>query len=62
MTKPPIAQVLNRIARLPIHHKIAHLRALIELEPLRSIRREELIAALKPLVTRQVKKEGRLSA
>jgi hypothetical protein len=62
MTKPPIAQVLHRIARLPLHHKIAHLRALIELEPLRSIRREELIAALKPLVTRQVKKEGRLSA
>jgi hypothetical protein len=62
MTKPPIAQVLHRIARLPLPHKIAHLRALIELEPLRSIRREELIAALKPMVTRQVKKEGRLSA
>jgi hypothetical protein len=59
MTKPPIAQVLHRIARLPLHHKIAHLRALIEFEPPRSIRREELIAALKPLVTRQVKKEGR---
>lgn len=62
MNKPSIAQVLNRIARLSLHHRIDHLRKLIELEPLRSIRREELIAALKPMVTRQVKKEGRLSA
>lgn len=62
MTKPPIAQVLTRIARLPLHHKIAHLRGLIEVEPMRSIRREELIAALKPLMAKQLKKEARLSA
>jgi hypothetical protein len=62
MNKPSIAQVLHRIARLSLPHKIAHLRNLIALEPSRSIRREKLIAALKPLVTRQVKKEGRLSA
>lgn len=62
MTKPPIAQVLHRIARLPLPHKIAHLRALIAVEPARSIRREELIAALKPLLAKQLKKEARLSA
>ena len=62
MTKPPIAQVLSRIARLSLHQKIAHLRALIAVEPLRSIRREELIAALKPLMAKQLKKETRLSA
>lgn len=62
MSKPPIAQVLHRISRLPLHHKIAHLRALIEKEPLRSIRREELISALKPLLAKQLKKETRLSA
>lgn len=59
MNKPPIVQVLHRIARLPIHHKIAHLRALIQVEPPRSIRREELISALKPLMTKQVRKETR---
>lgn len=62
MTKPPIAYVLNRIARLPLHHKIAHLRALITVEPLRSTRREELIAALKPLMAKQLRKETRQSA
>lgn len=62
MTKPPIAQVLHRIARLRLHHKIAHLRALIKVEPERSIRREELIAALKLLVEKQLRKETRQSA
>lgn len=62
MTKPSIAQVLHRIARLPLHHKIAHLRALIKVEPLRSIRREELIAALKPFIAKQLRKETRQSA
>jgi hypothetical protein len=62
MNKPSIAQVIRRMARLPLHHRIAHLRALIALEPPRSYRRDELLAELKPLVSRQVKKEGRLSA
>lgn len=62
MTKPPIAQVIHRIARLPLHHRIAHLRALIENEPLRSIRREELIAALKPLLAKQLRKESKALA
>lgn len=62
MNKPPIAQVLHHIARLSLPHKIAHLRALIANEPERSIRRDELIAALKPLMAKQLKKEARLSA
>lgn len=62
MKKPPIHVVLARAKVLPLKHRIAFLRSLVENEPLRSIRREELIAALKPLVTRQVKKEARLSA
>ena len=62
MNKPPIAQVLHRIARLSLHHRIDHLRKLIELEPPRSIRREELIAALKPFIAKQLRKETRQSA
>ena len=62
MNKPSIAQVLNRIARLSLHHRIDHLRKLIELEPPRSIRREELIAALKPFIAKQLRKETRQSA
>lgn len=62
MTKPSIAQVLHHIARLSLPHKIAHLRALIKNEPERSVRREELIAALKPFIAKQLRKETRQSA
>ena len=58
-TKPPIHLVLSRIKPLAPIHKAAHLRALISIEPPRSIRRQELEAALKAIVNRQLKRESR---
>jgi hypothetical protein len=43
--------------RLPLHHQIAHLRALVELEKPRSVRRIELEALLKERLTKQLKRE-----
>ena len=57
--KPPIHAILKRIRPLAPVHKVAHLRALILFEPKRSIRRGELEAALKEIVTRQIKRESR---
>ncbi len=62
-TKPcPIHQVLRRIRPLAPFHRAQHLRALIELEPKRSVRRGELESALKDLVTKQIKREVRAGA
>jgi hypothetical protein len=57
--KPPIFTVLRRIGRLSPIHQRDHLRALIEAEPPRSIRRGELEAALKSVMLRQLRKESR---
>jgi hypothetical protein len=54
-----IATKIRQMARLPRHHRIAHLRALIAEQPLRSIRRNELIALLKEEITAQLRKETR---
>lgn len=62
MTKPPLHQVLSRMARLPLGKKAAHLEALIQCEPVRSIRRQELIGALKDIKLRMLRHERRLSA
>lgn len=60
MSKPtPIHEVLRRIKPLAPMHRISHLRGLIAGEPKRSIRRQELEAALKDLVTKQIKRESR---
>jgi hypothetical protein len=59
MKQTPIHVVTNRIKRLPLAHQVAHLRALVAAEPLRSIRRAELESLLKDKVTRQLKKESR---
>jgi hypothetical protein len=58
-TKAPIHVVLRRIRPLAPVHKVAHLRGLIASEPKRSIRRHELEEALKEIMTRQIKREGR---
>lgn len=63
MNRPtPIATVLRRIRPLAPKHKADHLRALIALEPKRGIRRQELEAALKHIVNRELRKESREDA
>lgn len=59
MSKTPIHVILRRIKRLPAFHKAAHLKALINSEPKRSIRRQELEDALKYIMTRQIRRENR---
>jgi hypothetical protein len=44
--KPTPAIVVIRMRPLPRRHRIEHLRALIRQQPVRSIRREELVALL----------------
>lgn len=55
----PICIVARRIKRLPLAHQINHIRALVAKETPRSIRRGELEALLRDLVTRQLRKENR---
>lgn len=62
LTKPPIHAVLRRIRPLAPIHKVAHLRALIASEPKRSIRRQELEAALREIFTKQMRRENREDA
>lgn len=57
-----IAVKIARMRRLPRHHRIAHLRAIIPTLPPRSIRRGEMEALLKTEVTAQLRKENRCAA
>jgi hypothetical protein len=43
----PVAIMANRMKRLPRRHRIAHLRALILRQPIRLIRRLELVSLLR---------------
>jgi hypothetical protein len=54
----PITVMVKRMARLPRHHRIAHLKSLILDLPVRSIRRSELEALLRDEVTAQLRKEN----
>jgi hypothetical protein len=54
----PISILIKRMARLPRHHRIAHLRALILELPARSIRRQELQHLLREEMTAQLRKEN----
>lgn len=47
MKRGPVMAI--RMKRLPLRHRIAHLRALIRQQPAHSIRREELVALLRAL-------------
>lgn len=53
----PISITIKRMARLPRHHRIAHLKALILELPSRSIRRQELTHLLRDEMTKQLRKE-----
>lgn len=55
----PIHVVCSRMKRLPLHHQIAHLRALVACEKPRSVRRVELEALLKERMNKQIKRECR---
>lgn len=54
-----IFETLRRLNRMPRHHRIAHLKALLANEKPRSVRATELAAALKREVTAQIKRENR---
>ncbi len=55
----PISIMIRRMARLPRHHRIAHIKALILELPARSIRRQELMHLLREEMTAQIKAENR---
>lgn len=55
----PISITIKRLARLPRHHRISHLRSLILELPARSIRRQELQHLLRDEMTAQLKRENR---
>jgi hypothetical protein len=54
-----IFDTLRRLNRMPRHHRIAHLKALLANEKPRSVRASELSAALKREVTAQIRDESR---
>lgn len=54
----PISIKIRQMARLPRAHRIAHLRSIIAVLPLRSVRRKELEALLRDEVTKQLRKEN----
>jgi hypothetical protein len=58
----PLHTLVTRMKRLPLQHQAAHLKALIDLEKPRSIRRDELIAMLKDVNLRRLKHEKRSAA
>jgi len=58
MKPTPLHVVLSRIKRLPLHHQIPHLRALVAIEKPFSVRRNELESVLRGKVSRQLRKES----
>lgn len=58
----PLHTIVTRMRRLPLRHQAAHLKALIDAEKPRSIRRGELEAMLKDVNLRRLKHEKRTAA
>ena len=58
MKPTPIHIVVARLKRLPLHHQISHLRALVALEKPFSVRRNELESLLRGKMTKQLRKEN----
>ena len=58
----PLHTLVTRLKRLPLQHQAAHLKALIDAEKPRSIRRGELEAMLKDVNLRRLKHEKRSAA
>lgn len=61
MKPTPIHLIVARIRRLPLHHQIAHLRALVSLEKPYSVRRNELQSLLAGKITKQLRRETRIA-
>lgn len=59
MKPTPIHIVCARLKRLPLHHQIAHLQALVSLEKPYSVRRNELESLLRGKMAKQLRKESR---
>lgn len=59
MKPTPLHILVTRLKRLPLHHQIAHLRALISFEKPYSIRRNELESLLCDKLTKQLRRENR---
>ena len=57
MKPTPIHIVVARLRRIPLHHQISHLRALVALEKPFSVRRNELESLLTGKLTKQLRKE-----
>ena len=55
----PVAIMANRMKPLARSHRLAHLRALIRQQPIRSSRREELVALLRDEMSASSGKEVR---
>ena len=55
----PIYEIVARMKRIPLHHRIAHLRALVAAEKPHSVRRNELQSSLEDAVLKQLRKENR---
>lgn len=58
MKQTPLHIIVARLKRLPLHHQIAHLRALVALEKKYSVRRNELQSLLDGKVLKQLRKEN----
>lgn len=58
MKQTPLHIIVARLKRLPLHHQIAHLRALVALERPFSVRRNELESLLRGKLTKQIRKEN----
>lgn len=58
MKPTPIHVIVARLKRLPLHHQIAHIRALVALEKPFSVRRNELESLLRGKLTKQLKREN----
>jgi hypothetical protein len=58
----PLHFIVTRMKRLPLRHQAAHLKALIDAEKPRSIRRGELEAMLKDVNLRRLRHENRSAA
>jgi len=59
MKPTPLHIIVARLKHLSLHHQIAHLQALSQLEKPYSVRRNELESLLAGKVLKQLKKENR---
>jgi hypothetical protein len=58
----PLHTIMTRMKRLPLRHQAAHLKALIDAEKPRSVRRKELEAMARDVMLRRLKSEKRSAA